>query len=249
MIHREVNLSDLHAPFHDPHAWALAVEIVRRIKPDKVNLLGDIWDFYKVSHFDKNPDRIVNGHLQGEIDVGKALLRHLLAVFAGEMEFIPGNHCIRMIRFLLKHQELWGLQALQLPNLLGLTEMGIKYSEHEIEIVPGRLVARHGDVVRKYAGYSAKAELERDGYGVSTITGHTHRLAAVHSTHRDTRVVGVENGCLCDLDPEYVRNPNWQHGLSIVEVLEDGEFAVTVVPFLGRGDQMRAIVFGQEVSL
>lgn len=243
-MHREVNLSDLHVPYQDNYAVALALKVVQRVKPDAVNVLGDLCDFYKLSRFDKDPDAF---DLQTELDEGREFFGMLRRVHGGTVRFLPGNHELRLHKYLNRNPELHGLDVLSLPTLLRVTEYGVDYYEHEIEIVPGKLIAKHGDVVRKYAGYSAKAELERDGYGVSTITGHTHRLATIHSTYRGSTVVGIENGCLCDLEPEYVRNPNWQHGLSIVEVSDD-VFNVTAVPFLGKGDQMRAIVFGEVVT-
>jgi predicted phosphodiesterase len=241
-----VNLSDVHVPYQDSYAVGLAFQIVRRVKPDAVNVIGDLADFYKLSRFDKDPDAF---DLQDELDGARRFFILLRRVHRGTVRFLPGNHELRLHKYLNRNPELHGLEVLTIPNLLKLEEYDVEYFDHEIEIVPGRLVAKHGDVVRKYAGYSAKGELERDGYGISTITGHTHRLASVHSTYRGERVVGIENGCLCDLNPEYVRNPNWQHGLSIVEVLADGTFSVTAVPFLGRGKEIHAIVFGEEISL
>lgn len=244
-MRREVNLSDLHVPYQDTDAVALALQVVRRVRPDAVNVLGDLCDFYKLSRFDKDPDAF---DLQHELEEARTFFRLLRMVHQGVVRFLPGNHELRLEKYLNRNPELHGLDVLALPSLLRLEEYDVDYFEHEIEIVPGKLVAKHGDVVRKYAGYSAKAELERDGYNVSTITGHTHRLAGVYSTYRGLMVAGIENGCLCDLNPEYVRNPNWQHGLSVVE-MQDDMFGVTTVPFLGAGDRMRAIVFGEMVTL
>lgn len=245
-MRHEVNLSDIHVPYQDNHAVALALCVIRFVKPERVNVLGDLCDFYKLSRFDKDPDAF---DLQAELDDARSFFQYLRRVHRGDVTFLPGNHELRLEKYLRRNPELHGLDALTLPNLLRLSEHNVRYCEHEVEIVPERLVAKHGDVVRKYAGYSAKAELERDGYWVSTITGHTHRLATVHSTYRGNAVIGVENACLCNLEPEYVKNPNWQHGISIVSVLDNGMFTVTTVPFLGRGDEMRAIVFGEEVRL
>lgn len=244
-------LSDLHIPHHDPAAWALAMAVVRYVRPTRVILNGDMLDFYLLSAYDRDPDRYADGKLQEELDQWRRLAREL-RVMAGDgclIEYLPGNHEDRLRRYLWRHSELHGLRALELPVLMGLDEFGIGYSEYEIEIVPGRLNARHGRVVRKNSAASARAELEHERFAVSVITGHTHRLGETYVRTRRGLVKALENGCLCNLEPEYVRHPDWQLGLTLVTHWGGELFDAANIPFLGQDDRLKAVVWGNVVTL
>ena len=55
-----------------------------------------------------------------------------------------------------------------------------------------------------------------DDLGVSFIQHHTHRFGLTSKSFRDGRqLIGVENGCLCNLAPSYMAFPNWQHGFTV----------------------------------
>lgn len=248
---RTVVLSDVHFPFEDRHAVGLALNICKSWQPHRVILNGDLCDFYAVSYFDKDPKRLMeNGGLQGEIDAFRSFCARLRAALPQDaiVDFLPGNHEQRLERWLCRNSGVYGLLALELPTLLHLADYNINYFEDEMQLAEGNLVVKHGTVVRRIAGYSAHAELELEKYQVSTITGHTHRLATVFVQTRGGVRGAWENGCLCDLRPDYVQNPNWHHGLTLVE--EWGErFAAQSVPFLGRGESMKAMIDGVEVRL
>lgn len=251
MLHRELNISDLHIPYHDEHAWRLFLNIVEAVKPTKINLGGDLLDFYWLSAFDKDPDAIKDGRLQENLDQFFHLMRDMqrAAPVTCEYEFIPGNHEDRLRRYLMRNPELYGLRALELPSLLRLDELGIYYSEDEIVVVPGLLVVKHGSIVRKESAFSAKGELEREKYAVSTITGHTHRLGTHYARTRLRVVKAHENGCLCKLNPEYVKNPNWQQGLTMTTHFGGELFHVEDIPFLNSGENIKAVVLGNVVTL
>lgn len=177
---RTLVLSDLHIPYHDPHAVELAVRVVAVFQPNAIIINGDGVDFYDVSAFDKNPDQIRSGGLQNEIAQ--------LGTFLGELNrakpaacsvtYLPGNHEDRLRRYLWRHSELFGLRVLELPTLLELDRYGVTYAPDEVVLANGGLVVKHGSIVRKAGGMSALAELEAEKYAVSTITGHTHRIGS-----------------------------------------------------------------------
>lgn len=251
MLYREINLSDLHIPYHDSAAWALVLNVVKVVKPTRVNVLGDALDFYQLSTFDKDPKQLENGRLQEDLDQWFRMARELqrAAPDTCEYTFVPGNHEDRLRRYLNRNPELYGLRALELPSLMRLDELGFSYHADEIEIVPGLLVGKHGDVVRKDSAYSAKGELEKERFAISTITGHTHRLGTHYARTRNRVVKAHENGCLCQLDPEYVKNPNWQQGLTMVTHYGGELFHVEDVPFFNGGERIKAIALGQLVTL
>ena len=81
-------------------------------------------------------------------------------------------------------------------------------------------VVEHGHVVRQNSAYSAKAMLDKRH--MSGITGHTHRLGVCHQTTQGTNNYWVENGCLCELNPEYMHGyPDWQHGFSVGYLIDE----------------------------
>lgn len=248
---RELNISDIHIPYYDPFAWQLFLNIVKVVKPTKINVGGDALDCYLFSAFDKDPERMKDGSFQEDLDQWFHMAREMQRAAPDdcEYEFVPGNHEDRLRRYFMRNPELYGLRALELPALMRLDELGIKYQESEIEVVPGLLIIKHGDVVRKDSAFSAKGELEKEKYTISTITGHTHRLGTHYARTRLRVVKAHENGCLCKLDPEYVKNPNWQQGLTMTTHFGGELFHVEDIPFFNSGDHIKAIVHGEVVRL
>ena len=139
---------------------------------------------------------------------------------------ITGN-CFRMERYLMKHPELYSLNNLKLPNLLRLDELGIEYQDKEYRL--GSLKIIHGDMVRKFSGYTARGELEK--HDCSGVNSHTHRLSAYYYKTPERYLAWFEAGCLCDINPEYVDNPNWQQGF-LYGYIEKDSFAVTPIPIV-----------------
>ena len=65
--------------------------------------------------------------------------------------------------------------------------------------------------------------------GKTTITLNTHRLASHYKRMFDKQLEWHEAGCLCDLDPDYVKKPNWQQGFAIVNY-DKKKFNVETIP-------------------
>jgi predicted phosphodiesterase len=244
-------ISDLHIPYHHPGAVDLLIAVIQAWRPERIIYNGDLLDFYSVSSHDKNPDRLRNGGLQTEIDTWVNFAQRVAqAAPSGCLyDFVPGNHEDRLRRWMWKNEGLHGLRALELPTLLGLPELGITYNAHEVLLAGGSLAVKHGHFVRKFSGQSAKAELEGEHYALSTITGHTHRLGNIYVRVRDQIVGAWENGCLCELHPEYVRNPDWHLGITQAWVEVEGNgFTARSLPFLtSPAGAMKAFVDGVEV--
>lgn len=139
---------------------------------------------------------------------------------------ITGN-CSRLERYLKKHPELYSLDVLKLPNLLGLQEFDIEYADKYYKL--GSLKITHGSIVRKFSGYTAHAEMDKND--CSGISGHTHRLGAFYKKTPSRYLAWFEGGCLCDINPEYVDNPDWQQGF-INGAIDKDSFTVEIVPIL-----------------
>ena len=226
MNNKFVVLRDILFPYQDDKALKAVYKFLEQHPVDTIILNGDILDFYDVSSFDKDPERV--NSLQKEIDLAQKFFKKLRQLAPNaRIVFIKGNHCSRLERYLKKHPELYSLDALKLPNLLELDKFNIEYKDKGFKL--GSLKIIHGTIVRKYAGYTARAEMEK--HDCSGISGHVHRLSCYYYRTPERYLAWYESGCLCDLNPEYVDNPNWNQGFLYGYVDKDS-FAVTPIPIV-----------------
>ena len=226
MKNKFVVLSDIHFPYHDEKALKAVYNFLSNTHVDTIILNGDILDFYDVSSFDKDPDRI--NSLQKEIDMAQKFFKKLRGLAPkAKIVFVKGNHEDRIERYLKKHPELYSLDALKLPNLLNLDNYAIEYKDKGFKL--GSLKIIHGDMVRKFSGYTARGELEK--HDSSGISSHTHRGGVYYYRTPERYLAWFESFCLCDLNPEYISEPNWQQGF-LYGYVEKDSFAVTPIPIV-----------------
>lgn len=228
---------DLHVPFHDPKAVGCVLGYIRDTKPDCLVLNGDTIDFYPVSSFSKDPHRELT--LQDELDQTNDILDAFDSVMpkGSRKVFVVGNHEVRLSRYLRENaRALHGLRALTLDALLRLTERGyevVPMVGRDASTMVGKVEVGHFNIARKDAGASAKTLLiDR---GCSVIQSHTHKLAAFYKRHRGTgqQHGAWEIGCLCDLNPEYVSNPDWSQAFATVTTCATGRYHVALHEILG----------------
>jgi len=139
--------------------------------------------------------------------------------------YSEGNHEFRLRRYLRSEAKaLAMLRDLRIEKLLGFDELKIRFQPHDRPYRVGSLLFTHGQLVRKWSAASARGHFEK--YGCCCIHGHTHRLGAFY--HRDIgdTYAAWENGCLCDLAPDYATAPDWQQGWSVVWHERGGYFHV-----------------------
>jgi len=205
-------VSDLHAPYQDPHCMKIIEDFSRWFKPQKVFILGDLVDFYQLSKFDKNPCRMDN--LQDDIDSARSELERIRSANPkADIVLFEGNHEARLTKWLWNHPEVASLRNLSIQELLTLHKYDIKWVGGLEVYLYHDFALEHGNIVRKFSAYTARGMMERNG--VSGISGHTHRMGTHYHTDLGGDFVWVENGCLCDRHPDYVKNPDWQNGFSV----------------------------------
>ena len=206
---------DPHIPFQDQRVIREVELFMEELQPDMIVYPGDIGDWYGISSFDKNPSRA--DRLQSDLSsVGAMFKRQRALCPNARMIEEDGNHEDRLRRHLWgKDPALASLDCLTVEKLYKLEESGVEHIPYkEGLLINGNFLITHGDLIRAHSSYTAKGM--SDKYGGSGMHGHSHRLGS----HYKKNYFGVygwwENGCLCDLNPDYVTNPNWQQGFSLV---------------------------------
>ena len=219
-IMTEVIVNDAHVPFHDKVVFRLFINFIKKLQPKTLYIAGDWADCYSISRFDKDPSRVLAFSLINEAnEVYNTLVDIRNAVPNTRIIYIDGNHEKRLIKYLWKHPELTGFTCIE--KLFNLKEVGIQHEESGVW--SGKFYITHGSVVRKHAGYTAKAEQEKNG--CSGISGHTHRDGKYTIRNRSGHFVWFENYCLCDLDAEYIDGiANWTHGWSILHTIKNRQY-------------------------
>lgn len=222
-----IHYGDVHFPFEDSDALAILEQIIVATKPDLVACHGDLLDCYSISSFAKSLSH--RATLGDEIVLAKSHLKRIrkLAPKARCMLF-EGNHEDRLSRTISQMATkpealaLLGLpsvaEALSWPSLLELDALGWEWHDKRY-VLFDRMILKHGTKVSKWSAYTARSEWEK--YAKSGISGHTHRRGTFeHRDHNGTHA-WWEHGCLCDLDPDYVEDPDWQQGFLVVTWSED----------------------------
>ena len=208
-------LSDTHNPFQDQRALREVELFLSVLQPDMVVYPGDLNDFYQISRFNKNPERV--NHLQKDLDsTSNMFKRHRLLLPNARMIQLDGNHEDRLRKFLWRDSSaLESLRCLKVENLFELGDSGVEHVPYEEGVLVNDVfMITHGDIVRAHAGYTAKGM--SDKHGGCGIHGHSHRLGSYYKRDRFGIYGWWENGCLCNLDPDWIMNPNWQQGFSLV---------------------------------
>ena len=246
--------TDVHVPYEDKNAVALAMKIGEDYQPD-VRIAGsDGLDFYKLSRFSKDPLRGKGVTVQDEIYRWQMIEQAWNdACPTATARYLLGNHEIRLRKYIWEQApELASLDGLSFENILGLDALDIVYEDFSVEtnnqeIMVGCLAIKHGTAARKHSGWSVKAELENEFFSVNVLIGHSHRAGQFFVTTRRGLVQGVEGFCLCDLHPSYVvgGNPNWQQGITLANVNEH-TVDFELIPFERVNGFLRAFWRGKE---
>lgn len=250
-----LSISDLHIPYQDDRAIDLVHLVIEMLKPDRLIFNGDVVDCYPLSGFNKNPETLRKGGFQQELNAWNTIAGSLVRtarvqVPKVKLHYLIGNHEERLSSFLWRYPALFGLETLTIERLLGLAELGIEYNKDELMLANDELAIRHGSVVGKDSGLSAKGELENDRYHISTMTAHCHRLGHIFVKTPYGVVEGVEQGCLCKLDPEYIKKPNWQLGIGLAHINNDDNwFSLEAIPFYSKWNKLYTIIHGEYLSV
>jgi hypothetical protein len=209
-----VVISDLHIPHQNPAAEAIVLAVCRDLKPSIVVQNGDQLDCPQISNHLKDPtqmnrfrrDRELLDHWNDRLKLASPGAKHY---------WLDGNHENRWKRYILTNaSEISDLPELEPKNLFHHVQHGFEYHEYMEPIFPYGICVLHGNVARNISGATSRAMLSK--WGCSGISGHAHRREQVmHRDYSGTSEWHV-SGCLCDLNPKYTTNPNWNLGFNLI---------------------------------
>lgn len=217
-------VNDFHIPYHDETAYQLFKEFLKEEKPNRLIIAGDLLDCAEISDFRKS--QLSGDQLQKDLDLAFKMLKEIRTIVGKKcrIDYIEGNHEFRLKKYLMtRAPELLGLKSLKFENLLKLKELNIifhsvreeanRFQDNYIQIE--NIFIGHFDTSRKGSGSTARGLLVDKG--VSVIQAHNHRIAMIIKRELDNRLlIGIENACLCSLNPTYVAAPDWHLGWSII---------------------------------
>jgi len=237
-------ISDVHIPHHDKVSVRVMLNYLAEYKPDLILLGGDVFDFYLISDYDRDPGR--QNTLQDEFDAGRDFMKAVDSL-SPNVAFLLGNHEGRLMKLIAKNPGLFKLRSLDFHKAAELPERWACYpSQTHYEI--GHLTALHGDLKELKSGgvnpsRTMFAKLKR-----SNIYGHFHRFSTHFDTNFDGTVRGAfGNGHLSDLKQvTYMRAPDWQTGFSTIELSSDAKLFAVRQHIIVDG---RFVADGQEWSL
>lgn len=224
---------------------------------DTVINLGDFLDLPSQGRFEQ--EAAFASTSQAAFDRGHLFLQQqrLAAGPKAKIVLVEGNHDRRMEKFIVANAlSAYGLRrantneipVMSIPYLLRLDEIGVEY----IDAYPAgaywiteNLRAIHGTKARSN-GSTAAAYTNADPH-ISTIFGHSHRLEiqsrTVFNGAGAIRSVAISPGCLCRVDGAVPSvngsthidgSParfyeNWQQGIAVVTLQDDGQFFTELV--------------------
>lgn len=212
---------DLHIPYHESDAIKAAIKLAKEDKVDAIFLNGDVMDFFGLSFHEKNPKN--RPRISEELESARQFLKGLRKHFPNiPIYWIDGNHENRLERYLaVKAPELLDTSEFQIATLLRMAEYGITYLGFRTKCYFGKLLVEHGDRLKGTGGVNP-ARTARLKYKRSVLVNHFHKLSVDSGKQYDGDVMTCwSNGCLCELEPEYMEVNEHVHGVCHVQM--DGD--------------------------
>lgn len=228
---------DQHAPEHDKDFHAKFLSWLKENRPHRIVILGDLLENADVSRWQ---DREGQASARESIEAAYCILRDYIdASPDSHITWIQGNHDLRIEAYTANGApKVAGVcragedqPVLSVPHLLRLDELRIDYiADYPLGKVKlaDNLAVIHGKIVKKGAGATALANLEKRGYSI--ISGHTHRAGVVFKTVMDiddtpSTHMAAETGTMKKIKPEvFDEAPDHQNAFVTAVIYPDGQF-------------------------
>jgi len=188
-------LGDLQAPYHDPDAVEVALQICETVRPTTLILNGDFADFHTCGRWPIVPNAQVLDDFAEELERARSLLKAIRKRLpVKDCRFNSGNHEWRLERLFMRDSQLVRIlgekriaDATSMRALLDFDQLKIKYTGQyptgtwlkDLNVVPAEknVYVEHGYSTRKNSGYTASALL--GDRMTNCVCGHVERLAVV----------------------------------------------------------------------
>ena len=226
---KAIIISDVHfSSADDALVELVAFKFGKDFKPDIIFLNGDIIDLYAVSRYPKHPAS--NQTVEADVNATIAFLKRLRETFPkAEIHYVFGNHEHRLESYISEKAPAL-FPYVNLEKILGLHELRIKCyrgDSRENWMKYKNLYIGHWDKALSNSASTAQALLREKG--VSLIQGHVHRAGMTAKRFIDRTLYAYENPCLANLNSvDYVKDPNWQQGFTVVYFTEKNHHAYVV---------------------
>lgn len=212
--------NDTNEPLHDEAAWECAFRAARALRPDVIVMLGDMLDLapfgkYRLKHG-------LRATTQRTLDDMKTKLTRLRRDNRGAViHWLEGNHELRIQSALTDTcPEAATLEAMQLPNLLGLDKLAVNYhAPYGSRIEIDGVLYTHGSLHASWGGQTAGKYLAK-ATTRSVVYGHCHKSELAWRKTDDALLFAMSPGTIAHVDgrvPGTTLHPDWQQGLAIVE--------------------------------
>lgn len=210
---------DFHIPYQDTELVRKWFEHIQKTKPDRVILNGDLIDATDISlKFKSVPNEEVA--FEDELEGAREFLRTLRHYTDGEIVLITGNHEFRLRSYInTLSPKLVRIGACKtLDELLELDRVEVDYIDVPDNFATFQdnyfenqdFLVGHFNMARTGLAATSKGLMEK--YGKNILQSHVHRLSMIAKWQYEGQLIGVEGGCMCNLNNNYRRNANWQNG-------------------------------------
>ncbi len=220
-------IADNHVPDHNVPANRAVMKLMEDIKFDGFRIVGDYMDLAPISHWNEHKRKTLETkRLKTDYIIGNTLLDEYDKRLPKNCDkaYFYGNHELWVEMLIEKLPVLEGM--LDPAIELHLKQRGYKVFEklNHIEKI-GRLSTTHGVYCNVHA-----VKKHIDEFKTNVLFFHTHRIGSRSSSSpaKEIAIVGYNGGCLCDKNPDYLKNkPNkWSHGFTLVYYMPNGYFFV-----------------------
>ena len=231
---KTVFISDIHIPYQDKPALAMAMEVIKDLKLksyDNLIIGGDLVDYYPVSNF--SPD-LMSSNIEVELFEAVEWLNKLRKIAPrSSIYFFQGNHEERMQRKIMSSASALApflKNRLAIRELLEFKKFGIREVKTPFTLNK-KLYFLHGHEKKGFITPKHIANVNLMYYNRNVIVGHHHRFDMSITTQLDGSLLGGwANGCLADLsllpDGLYSSFDSTQRGITVIYSKPNGFFSV-----------------------
>lgn len=222
----ELVIADLHIPYIDSLCTELALKDAEENKVNRITILGDLLDFYKISRFVKIPGK---KSVKQEIEEAEQFLLNLRLRFPNaKIIYYIGNHELRLEKYICENaSEIYDLISDLLPQKLKLHEKNIEYRVKPFKI--GNLWHMHGHEKPRGGNPRYVCQVFWKYIHDHFIVAHHHKKQQDTFTHIDgeTKFQGNAVGTLANIKQlEYAILNDWNNGYAIVKYDSHGNYRI-----------------------